>query len=112
MPPEVQKITGSEIEGLKESSLKQQDVKVQLRQRVAGLFSSMASGVAGMFARPEKRKTQCDLYGHMLPASGWAGDFPSCIECGTRITSQEMVRRATTGQHSPDIKPYDNRLGQ
>ncbi|GEM_PF-2216984 len=105
----VQKITGTEIGSLKESAHKKESPAVRLVQLFSATLSHLAAALAGIFFKP-KTTTQCDMYGHIAPASGWSGEFPRCTRCGREITSQDQLRSSSARLKAQDIKPYDNRL--
>lgn len=105
----VQKITDTQIEALKQTSHKKESPAVRLMQLFSTTVNHLGAAFVGLFCKP-KMKTQCDLYGHLAPSAGWAGDFPKCTECGHEITSQDQLRKSSASQKAQDIKPYDNRL--
>lgn len=106
--PDIQRITNPEIEALRTSSLRGQAADVQAKQKMASFFQNLGAAIGGIFCK-EKKKHQCQMYGHIAP-SNWHGDFPNCTECGAEIRSQDELRKASARQEDQEIKPYDNRL--
>ncbi len=107
-PPEVQRITDTEIEALRLSGLRSNSDDVRAKQKVNAFFQNVSSTIGSMFSS-QKKNTMCENYGHIAPAS-WKGDFPKCTECGKLITAQSELRKSSANQKTVDIKPHDNRL--
>jgi hypothetical protein len=107
---DVQHITGSEIEALKDNAKKQQNPEVRLRQAAANVIRSMTTTMSGIFHSAKKNR-QCELYGHIPePAASWRAGLPKCIDCGVLIESRAQIRTHSATEQQRDIKPYDNKL--
>jgi len=75
-------------------------VRLKVTTEKKGLFS----GIGNMFKtighflsiKPSvKPKVDCQVAGHVMPASGWpAGKFPLCVDCGQQINSATQLRNS------------------
>lgn len=64
-------------------------------QKFTATFSENVKNVfAALFApKVEKVHAMCKYYGHVIEGS-WAGHTPKCLDCGTKVTAPEMLRKA------------------
>ncbi|HEY9869713.1 MAG TPA: hypothetical protein V6D08_11150 [Candidatus Obscuribacterales bacterium] len=97
VPLNVQRITSQEVQALKVKQRKEDNPVVAITRAFTGFFSGIFSAIGGIFAGPVKKKTQCDIYGHVRPKD-WDGSYPTCVNCGIEITSEDMLRGATAKQ--------------
>jgi hypothetical protein len=100
---EVEKLTAEGAEAIRESHGRTDSTLVRQQRKVAGFLGWLASTVEGLFAKKEKRKTQCENYGHNFPwGTKWEGPHPKCLDCGAEILSADQLRKAS----SKDAPPY------
>ncbi len=95
VPLSVQRITSAEVKSLKVTQRKEDNPVVAFTRAVTGCFSGFFHAIGAVFSGSAKKKTQCDIYGHVRPKSAWEGIYPTCVNCGTEITSEDMLRKAT-----------------
>jgi hypothetical protein len=93
---EVEKMTAEEVESIRQTHGRANTNLVAQQRKVAGFLGWLTSAVEGLFAKKDKRTTQCELYGHTLPwGSNWNGPHPKCLDCGAEITSAEQLRKSS-----------------
>ena len=91
----MQRITTAELQSLKVTQRKEDNPAVAFKRAVTGCFSGFFHAIGALFTGSGKKKTQCDMYGHVRPNSTWDGIYPTCVNCGVEITSEDMLRKAT-----------------
>src|SRR5690349_2730008 len=72
VPADVQRITGTEIKSLRTTSQTAAAVNVSMTRGFMGFFASLFGGLFALFAPPTKKRSQCDMYGHLRPSGGWS----------------------------------------
>lgn len=94
VPLDVQRITGTEIKSLRSTHQKVSATNVAVTRAVSGFWGGIFHAIGSLFSFGGSRKkvTQCDNYGHVLPKGSWDGPYPRCTNCGTEITSEDMIR--------------------
>jgi hypothetical protein len=104
-----EKQTSEEVSTLKTRQRAEDTFIVKLTRFFARIVDGFASAFKGLFAKPAKKVTQCDNYGHALKP-GWTGDRPLCMDCGQAITSLDQVRGAVPRDTKKDVQnPYPNK---
>lgn len=95
VPLSVQRITSAEVQSLKVTQRKEDNPAVAFIRAISGCFAGFFHAIGAVFSGSSKKKTQCDIYGHVRPKSTWDGIYPTCVNCGIEITSEDMLRKAT-----------------
>jgi len=99
--PEIEKMSETEAEALRQSGKKQQSAIVKQQQKVAGFMGWLSSIVVGLFSGKGNHQSQCEIYGHNIPyGQKWDGPFPRCKNCNIEITTPDMLRTATPKRKS------------
>ena len=93
-PQENSKIT-EEIPSFKGMRKIAESDVIHYRRKIGEFMNCMYSAIASIFTKKEKCKSRCELYGHIQPET-WEGLYPKCLDCGTEITSSDMLRKAVT----------------
>jgi len=104
---EVEKMTSEEMEAIRQTHGRANSGLVAQQRKVAGFLGWLTSTVEGLFAKKERRTTQCELYGHTLPwGTKWGGPHPKCLDCGVEIISAEQLRKASVQEKNdkPNLK--------
>lgn len=89
-PIEVQRLSVEDAQAIRENQSKQNSIVVQQRRKVGSFLSWLSNTIGGIFHKVDYKK-QCDNYGHIAPDT-WGEGFPKCVQCGTEITSKDMLR--------------------
>ena len=64
-------------------------------QKFAATWKEKVESAFAAICAPKVEKTHpmCTNYGHIIDGS-WAGHTPKCLDCGTKVTAPEMLRKA------------------
>jgi hypothetical protein len=85
------RVTHQSVESLRTVAQLEETPGVAAKRLMHRFFGGIQEFFSGLVSPAQTKVGQCANYGHVLKA-GWHGDFPTCDDCGTRITSLDQVR--------------------
>jgi hypothetical protein len=75
---------------------KQSDTnEVKIKLLIERLKMAVTTTLGGLFAPSQQRvkEDRCKVFGHNFPfGTKWKGEFPHCLDCGSKITDASQIR--------------------
>lgn len=90
--PKSVRITHNEITTLKLKVVSSQQAQKPIGERIGSIVRSILHYCT---FKPGSMRSQCKMYGHVLPRAQREGTQLFCWDCGAKISSPEQLRRST-----------------